>query len=162
MIRDKIKNRAALTAIAVKLRRQGKKIVFTNGCFDIIHYGHVHYLEQAKTRGDVLIVALNSDASVRRLKGPSRPIVRQKQRAGVIAGLESVDYVTVFNEETPLKLIQKIKPHVLVKGSDWSNGTIVGSDVVRNSGGKVVRAVFHKGCSTTALIEKIVKQNRGK
>ncbi len=162
MIQDKIKNRAALAAVCARLHTRGKKIVFTNGCFDIIHYGHVRYLEQAKKKGDVLIVGLNSDASVKSLKGPSRPIVRQRQRAGVIAALESVDYVTIFNEQTPLALIKAIKPHVLVKGSDWNTGTIVGAEDVRSRGGKVVRATFQKGCSTTALIDTIVKQNRRK
>src|ERR1700687_1989308 len=137
------------------LRRQGKRIVFTNGCFDLIHPGHVRYLRAAKRLGDVLVVALNSDASVRRLKGASRPLVPQRDRSEVMAALEMVDYVTVFNEDTPYRLIKVLQPDVLVKGGDWRPDDIVGADIVRARGGVVTSLPFARGYSTTNLAERI-------
>lgn len=140
-----------------ELKKRGKKIVFTNGCFDIIHAGHTTYLKKAKSLGDILIVALNTDASVRRLKGGGRPLVPLKDRAEVISSLESVDYVTSFGDSTPLKVIKIVKPDVLVKGGDWSADKIVGADFVKSYGGKVVSIPYIAGCSTTNLIKKIKK-----
>ncbi len=136
---------------------KNKKIVFSNGCFDILHAGHVRYLSLAKSKGDVLIIGLNSDSSVKRLKGPKRPINCQKDRAQVLSALESVDFVVYFSDDTPIKLIKLIKPDVLVKGSDWKNKNIVGSDIVKSSGGKVLTVPFLPGRSTTATINKIGK-----
>ncbi|OGF98761.1 MAG: glycerol-3-phosphate cytidylyltransferase [Candidatus Glassbacteria bacterium GWA2_58_10] len=138
-----------------KPRAAGRKIVFTNGCFDIIHPGHVAYLEEAAGLGDLLVLGLNTDASVQRLKGPERPINPQADRAVLIAGLASIDYVTLFDEDTPLELIKAIRPHVLVKGGDWTVENIVGSDFVQANGGKVYSLPFKEGYSTTRLIEKI-------
>ncbi len=137
------------------LREEGKKIVFTNGCFDLIHVGHVRYLRAAKELGDVLIVGLNSDDSVRRLKGPHRPISCQEDRAEILAALEFVDYITVFDEDTPYNLIAIIVPDVLVKGGDWDQEKIVGRDIVESRGGKVTTIPFTEGKSTTNLIKRI-------
>jgi D-beta-D-heptose 7-phosphate kinase/D-beta-D-heptose 1-phosphate adenosyltransferase len=143
------------------LRRVGPKargfrrIVFTNGCFDLIHPGHVRYLRAARRLGDVLVVGVNSDASVRRLKGSGRPLVPQKARCEVLAALEMVDYVTLFGEDTPYELIATLQPDVLVKGGDWAVKDIVGNDVVRGRGGVVRSLRFAPGYSTTALIRRI-------
>ena len=153
----KLSSVARLEKTVRRLQAGGKKVVFTNGCFDLLHYGHVAYLEKARAKGDVLVVGLNSDASVRRLKGPKRPLVSQRYRALVMAGLACVDHLVVFGQDTPYALISRLKPDVLVKGGDWKPKDIVGSDVVRRSGGKVFSIRFEKGFSTTALIEKIVK-----
>lgn len=133
-----------------KLRAEGKKIVFTNGCFDIIHIGHVRYLKEAKKLGDILIVALNSDSSVAELK-PGRPINTESYRAEVLASLEMVDYIAVFSEDTPYELIKLLKPDVLVKGGDWKREDIVGSDIVP----EVHSLPYIKGASTTEIVEKI-------
>lgn len=159
MLNAKIKSRKALKDIITRLKLRGKKIVFTNGCFDILHYGHAKYLEDAKRKGDILVVALNSDASVRRLKGKSRPIVSESDRAKVIAALESVDFVTIFNENTPWEIIKLLAPDVLVKGSDWDKSNIVGADIVQSLGGKVYAIKLAPGRSTTNIIKKIVKTN---
>jgi D-beta-D-heptose 7-phosphate kinase/D-beta-D-heptose 1-phosphate adenosyltransferase len=138
------------------LRRQGKRIVFTNGCFDLIHPGHVRYLRAARRLGDVLVVAVNTDASVRRLgKGPGRPLNRERDRAEVLAALEMVDYVTLFGEETPVALIRELRPDVLVKGGDWTPDRIAGADIVRSYGGRVRSLPFAAGYSTTRLIAKM-------
>jgi D-glycero-beta-D-manno-heptose 1-phosphate adenylyltransferase len=137
-------------------RRDGQRIVFTNGCFDILHAGHAHYLHDAKNAGDVLIVAVNSDVSVRKIKGEKRPIVPQKERAEVVASLKSVDYVTIFEETTPLKLIEFLRPDILVKGADWSEDEIIGRNSVLSWGGNVVRIPVLEGTSTTKIIEKIL------
>ena len=137
-------------------RREGKTVVFTNGCFDLLHVGHVHTLTQAKACGDVLVVAINSDASVRRLKGASRPIVDQHGRMTLLAAMEAVDYVTVFDDDTPLALIRRLRPHVLVKGGDWQPDAVVGKAVVERDGGRVVTVPYREGCSTTRLIERIL------
>ncbi len=157
MSQDKIKPAGEMGAIARNLREQGVRIVFTNGCFDILHAGHVQYLEQARELGDVLIVGLNSDSSIRRLKGFGRPIVAQQDRACVLAALGCVDYVVVFDTDTPLELITLLRPGVLVKGGDWQVEDIVGSDVVLADGGKVLSLPFREGLSTTSLIRRIVR-----
>ena len=141
------------------LRESGRTIVFTNGCFDILHVGHVRYLAAARSEGDVLVVGLNSDESTRSIKQENRPIVSQEQRAEVLAGLECVDYITVFNEPDPLKLIQALKPDVLVKGSDWKEEDIIGADVVKEGGGKVVRVDVVPDISTSRIIQRIVKRH---
>jgi rfaE bifunctional protein nucleotidyltransferase chain/domain len=157
MFESKLKSKSSLEKIITRARAQGKKIVFTNGCFDILHYGHAKYLQQAKTKADILVVGLNSDASVRKLKGRSRPIVSQAFRAKMLAALESVDYVVIFPEETPLKLIKLLKPDVLVKGGDWKEDKIVGADFIKSRGGRTYSIKFIKGFSTTEIIKKIGK-----
>ncbi len=144
-----------------KVRKSGQKIVFTNGCFDIMHVGHVRYLADAGSEGDLLVVGLNSDASVRIIKGDKRPIVRQNHRAEVLASLGCVDFIVIFDEPDPLKLIQTLKPDVLVKGEDWTEDAIVGAQSVKSQGGKIVRIPFVEESSTTAIIEKILQRYRG-
>lgn len=152
---EKIKSRKELIPIVEALKREGKSVVFTNGCFDILHVGHVRLLKQAKEHGHVLIVGLNSDESVRALKGADRPFVPEADRAEVLAALSSVDYVTIFGEVDPLSIVTDLKPDVLAKGEDWAEGTIIGQDVVEAHGGTVVRIPFTSGSSTTNLIDKI-------
>ena len=142
-----------------QLKAAGKKIVFTNGCFDILHYGHVQYLENAKKAGDILIVGVNSDTSVNAIKGKGRPIVNEKDRMRVVAALESVNYVVSFKENTPLKIIMAIRPDVLVKGADWNKDKIVGAGFVTGYGGRVAVIKLAKGRSTSNLIKKIVRTN---
>ena len=149
-----------MARIIGNLRRRGKKIVFTNGCFDLLHVGHVRYLTQARRQGDVLVVGLNSDRSVRALKGESRPLTPQAERAELLAALEAVDYVTVFDEETPLALIKILAPDVLVKGGDWKPGEIVGAKDVRRRGGKVVVASKVEGRSTRGIIAEVARRFR--
>jgi len=153
-MRNKIKTQKQIEIIAKKLKSQGKRIVFTNGCFDILHRGHIEYLEKAKAAGDVLIVGLNTDNSVKRLKGPARPVNKQVDRAIVLSGLSAVDYIVLFSEDTPLDLIKAVKPNVLVKGGDWKPKDIVGNDIVQASGGKVISIPFVKGYSTTGLLKR--------
>jgi rfaE bifunctional protein nucleotidyltransferase chain/domain len=157
MFELKIKSKSALTKIVAGLRKRGKRVVFTNGCFDILHYGHAKYLETARSKADFLVVGVNSDSSVRKLKGKNRPIVSQKFRAAMVAALESVDFVMVFSEETPLETIRALKPDVLVKGGDWKEDAIVGADFVKKLGGRVYSIKFIKGFSTTDIIKKIGK-----
>ncbi len=145
-----------LVQTAGKLQKAGKCIVFTNGCFDILHVGHVRYLTAAKSEGDVLVVGLNSDISVKTIKGEKRPIVSQDQRAEVLAGLSCVDYITFFDHPNPLKLIQALKPDVLVKGDDWPEDRIIGADFVKSKGGRVVRVPVVSGASTSKIIKKII------
>lgn len=154
MARDKIKSKAALVSILNK-QRPRKRIVFTNGCFDILHYGHIKYLEDAKRLGDILVVGLNADASVKKIKGKKRPIINQSDRARILSALASVDYVTVFNEDTPRSLIEALSPDVLVKGGDWKKGEIVGADFICARGGRVVTIPYIRGRSTSKIIEKI-------
>ncbi len=135
--------------------RKDKKIVFTNGCFDLLHVGHVRYLAEAKAQGDILVIGLNSDKSIQELKGPERPIVEEVSRAEILLGLRSVDYVCVFNEPTPIDLITALAPDVLVKGGDWPVSEIVGSEIVLNGGGQVKSLQFVVGNSTTNIVEKI-------
>ena len=143
-------NRAKLKDIVAELQSQGKKIVFTNGCFDLIHAGHVRYLREAKSLGDVLVIGLNSDSSVSSIK-PGRPVTPENERSEVLASLEMVNYVTLFNEDTPYELIKEIRPDVLVKGADWNVEDIVGKDLV-----KEVRTIpFVEGISTSNIIKKI-------
>ncbi|MBU1908806.1 MAG: D-glycero-beta-D-manno-heptose 1-phosphate adenylyltransferase, partial [Verrucomicrobia bacterium] len=142
-----------------RLRAAGKKLVFTNGAFDLLHAGHVTYLEFARRQGDALVVGLNSDASVRRYKGDRRPVNRQSDRARVLAALECVDYVVMFGEDEPARLIAELKPDVLVKGADWAH-YVSGRDLVEKAGGRVVLAPLVKGRSTSGLIEKIMNSYR--
>ena len=158
----KITNLKRLHKQILQLKAKGKKIVFTNGCFDLLHYGHVQYLEKAKKAGDILVVAINRDASVKRIKDHGRPVVGERDRARVVAGLESVNYVVLFKEVTPLKIIMRLRPDVLVKGADWSKDRIVGAGFVRSYGGKVVTLPLVKGRSTTNLIKKIAEIYRKK
>jgi D-beta-D-heptose 7-phosphate kinase/D-beta-D-heptose 1-phosphate adenosyltransferase len=146
---------------AADRRRQGARVVFTNGVFDLLHPGHVRYLQAARALGDVLIVAINSDRSVGAVKGPSRPIVPEAERAEVLAALACVDAVTVFDEETPAAIISLVQPDVLVKGADWAADAIVGRDTVEARGGHVVRMDLEPGWSTSALVEKIRSIARG-
>ncbi|MDP3296573.1 MAG: D-glycero-beta-D-manno-heptose 1-phosphate adenylyltransferase [Thermodesulfovibrionia bacterium] len=150
MHKDKIVDRKKLKQILSQLKNQNKKIVFTNGCFDIIHAGHVRYLTEAKKLGDILVIGLNSDSSVSTIK-PGRPIIPEQQRAEVLSALSMVDYITLFNEDTPYELIKEIKPDILVKGADWDTKNIVGSDIVK----EVHTIPFVEGISTTEIIKKI-------
>ncbi|MFP5518591.1 MAG: D-glycero-beta-D-manno-heptose 1-phosphate adenylyltransferase [Bdellovibrionia bacterium] len=136
------------------LKSQAKKIVFTNGCFDLLHVGHVRYLQEARKLGDILVVGVNSDASVKRLKGPTRPIQTEEDRAEILAALECVSFTILFEEDTPYELIKKVMPDILVKGGDWKVDQIVGSDLVMQKGGQVFSLQFVDGKSTTKLIEK--------
>jgi D-glycero-beta-D-manno-heptose 1-phosphate adenylyltransferase len=135
--------------------RQGKKVVFTNGCFDLLHVGHIRYLQEARSLGDILVVGLNTDASVSKLKGPSRPVQHELDRAEIMAALACVDFVTLFGDETPLALIEAVKPDVLVKGGDWAPDKIVGASFVLGLGGSVRSLTFQPGRSTSSIIEKI-------
>ncbi|MCS6957106.1 MAG: D-glycero-beta-D-manno-heptose 1-phosphate adenylyltransferase [Aquificaceae bacterium] len=137
--------------------REEKTIVFTNGCFDLMHAGHAHYLKKAKELGDILVVGLNSDNSVRRIKGPKRPIVPQEMRAYLLDSLKPVDYVVIFEEDTPERLIRAIRPHVLVKGADWDIKDIVGADFVLSYGGRVERVAFQFELSTSAIIRRVLE-----
>jgi D-glycero-beta-D-manno-heptose 1-phosphate adenylyltransferase len=142
-------------ALANQLRGEGKKVVFTNGVFDLLHPGHVRYLQHARTLGDALVVGINSDRSVRAVKGPERPITPEAERAEILAALGCVDAVAIFDEETPYEIISAIAPDVLVKGADWAENAIVGRDIVEARGGRVVRATIEEGYSTTSILEKI-------
>jgi len=157
-MKQKIKERKELLRIIKELKAKRKRIVFTNGCFDLLHIGHVRYLEKAKGLGDVLVVGVNSDTSVRKLKGPQRPIRPEEERAEILSSLGCVDYVTLFSELDPLKLISSLHPDVLVKGGDWTKEQIVGGDVVERSGGEVVIIPFVGKASTSNLIENILKR----
>jgi D-beta-D-heptose 7-phosphate kinase/D-beta-D-heptose 1-phosphate adenosyltransferase len=157
LLEEKIKRISTLKKIIFQLRRSGKKIVFTNGCFDLLHYGHARYLEEAKRKGDILVVGVNSDSSVRMIKGNKRPLLNQKNRMKLVAALGSVDYVVAFGEATPIKVIRELKPDVLVKGADWSKNNIVGSNFVKSYGGSVFIIKLVKDLSTTNLIKKIAR-----
>ncbi len=159
MIARKIKTIIQLKKITARLKTKGKTIVFTNGCFDILHYGHAKYLEAAKRKGDILVVAINSDASVKRIKGRNRPIVGEKNRLNLVAALESVDFVILFKEDTPLRMIKEVRPDILIKGADWNKNEIVGTNFVNSYAGKVLTIKLIKGLSTTNLINKIAKTN---
>ena len=152
-IEQKIVSRDYFVENALKLHQQ--KIVFTNGCFDVLHFGHVHYLLKAKELGDILVIGLNSDDSVRRLKGPTRPVNGEKERAFVLAALACVDYVVLFGEDTPKELIETVRPDVLVKGGDYDITTIVGADFVQRNGGTVTTIPFVEGFSSTRIIEQL-------
>ena len=162
MLFNKIKTLPYAISAIIKLKQKNKKIVFTNGCFDILHAGHVSYLSKAKSLGDILVIGLNSDSSVKKIKGKSRPVVSQKNRALLLAALEVVDFVVVFNEPTPAKLIKAVKPDILVKGGDWKKEEIVGAEFVESYGGKVKSLAYIKGLSTRGLIAKIQAGYSGK
>lgn len=153
---SKVKSPHSATRFLAKLRKSKKKtrVVFTNGCFDLLHVGHLRYLQQARTKGDFLIVALNADESVRKIKGPTRPINPLADRLEVMAGLECVDCVTWFEEDTPLQIIETLKPDVLVKGGDWEPEQIVGASQVQGWGGKVFSLPYVEGKSTTRIVER--------
>lgn len=157
-MKQKIKERKDLTRIIKNLKAKGKRIIFTNGCFDLLHVGHVRYLEKAKILGDILVVGINSDSSVRKLKGPKRPLLPVRERAEILSSLGCVDYVTIFNECDPLKLITSLQPNVLAKGGDWTKEQIVGGEVVEKSGGEVIIIPLVQGVSTSNLIETILKR----
>ena len=154
----KIKKLGELRSIVTKAKSKNQNIVFTNGCFDLLHLGHIHILREAKKLGDLLIVALNSDSSVKKIKGPNRPILPEMERAELIASLEMVDYVTVFFQPDPADLIGALQPNVLVKGGDWTEDQIIGRDTVERHGGKVVALPFLSGHSTTDIIERIRRE----
>lgn len=152
---SKVKSLKEVKDITDLRRRKGQIMVFTNGCFDLLHAGHVAYLEKARSLGDFLIVGLNSDNSIKKIKGPSRPILSQEMRAKTLSALSCVDYIIIFEEETPEKLIQELKPDLLVKGADWEEEQIVGASLVKTYGGKVIRIPFTFEISTTKIIEKL-------
>jgi rfaE bifunctional protein nucleotidyltransferase chain/domain len=154
-LKEKIKPLSELVKIRKEIKEKGQRVVFTNGVFDLLHRGHVEYLAVARARGDFLIIGLNSDSSVRQIKGALRPIVKQEDRAMVLAGLSSVDYICFFNEETPYNIINSLQPDILVKGGDYELDEIVGRDIVENSGGKVITIPITKGMSTSNIIKKI-------
>jgi D-beta-D-heptose 7-phosphate kinase/D-beta-D-heptose 1-phosphate adenosyltransferase len=156
----KVVSVAELLKIKEQLKHEKKKVVFTNGVFDILHRGHVEYLSKAKDLGDVLLVGMNTDSSVRRLKGPKRPVVTQDDRAFVLAALCAVDYVCLFDEDTPYNLIKAVIPDVLVKGSDWAIDEIAGKDIVEASGGKVQTIDYLPDRSTTNIIQKITDNGK--
>jgi D-glycero-beta-D-manno-heptose 1-phosphate adenylyltransferase len=156
----KIQTASGLKKIVRNLKKQGKKVVLTNGCFDILHVGHVRYLAKARKMGDCLIVGMNTDRSVRTIKGENRPIVPEKERAEVLAALSFVDYVVLFDEPDPLRLIAALEPDILVKGADWAKDEIVGREAVQKTGGKVARIPLVPGSSSTNIIQKILKTHR--
>jgi len=155
---NNILSKASMKFLREKFKEEKKKVVFTNGVFDIIHSGHIDYLVKAKALGDILIVGLNSDSSVRRIKGEKRPIVSQTDRAFVLSNLKPVDYVVLFEEDTPLEIIKALVPDVLVKGADWSLDKIIGSDVVLNKGGEVKNISFVNDQSTSGIIDLILSR----
>ncbi|MCM2356541.1 MAG: bifunctional D-glycero-beta-D-manno-heptose-7-phosphate kinase/D-glycero-beta-D-manno-heptose 1-phosphate adenylyltransferase HldE [Geobacteraceae bacterium] len=154
----KIKNRDVLAAVIAEEKEQGKRVVFTNGCFDLLHAGHVKYLQKARSFGDLLVLGLNSDASVRRLKGDKRPLIGEEERSHLLAALDCVDYVVIFDEDTPLQLIEALRPQVLVKGGDYAPEGVVGKDLVESYGGRLELVEFVDGKSTTGIIEKILER----
>ena len=156
----KIKQRDALKLLLDDRRGRGKTIVFTNGCFDLLHVGHVKYLQKARQLGDLLVLGLNSDASIRRLKGPKRPLIGQEERAHILAALDCIDYVVIFNEDTPLELITALRPHILVKGGDYTPEGVVGKEIVESYGGRVELIQFVDGRSTSNIIDKILQEYR--
>jgi len=153
---NKILDRISLKEKMEALRREGKKIAFTNGCFDILHVGHVRYLKEARKTADILVLALNSDSSVRSIKGSKRPLVPEDERAEVLAGLECIDFVTIFPELTPLELICYLKPDVLIKGGDWPEDKVVGRTEIQQWGGRVTLIPEVMGKSTTNIVDKII------
>ncbi len=158
--RDKILSRQKARELGEKLRKEGKVIVFTNGCFDILHRGHIEYLEYAKSQGDVLVVGINDDDSVRRLKGKNRPVNKLQDRMYVLAALYMVDFIIPFSQDTPYELIKEVKPHILVKGGDYEPHDVVGKDIVESYGGKIIIAPYKEGYSTSHLLNKIKKEEK--
>ncbi len=155
---SKIKGRDLLASIIEQERLRGKQVVFTNGCFDLLHAGHVKYLQAARRLGDLLILGLNSDASVRRLKGPKRPLINEEERSHILAALDCIDYVCLFDEDTPLELITMLKPQILVKGGDYTPEGVVGREIVEAYGGRVELIPFVDGKSSTNIIEKVLER----
>ncbi|MGV8125497.1 MAG: D-glycero-beta-D-manno-heptose 1-phosphate adenylyltransferase [Candidatus Xenobiia bacterium LiM19] len=155
MPREKRFSRKELSEIVKKAREDGKKVVFTNGCFDILHVGHIRLLQASRDLGDLLVVGVNSDGSVKRLKGPSRPVVNEAERAEVIAALEAVDYVVIFSEDTPVELIGELKPDIHVKGGDYDINSIPEASVIKSYGGVLYSFTLVEGHSTTEIIRKI-------
>jgi rfaE bifunctional protein nucleotidyltransferase chain/domain len=153
---SKLRSIPAIAEERERMRREGKLVVFTNGCFDLLHPGHINYLAAARALGDALIVGINSDSSVQRIKGKGRPILDEHERAEVLSGLESVDYVTVFGEDNPRELIRLLQPDVLVKGGDWPISEIIGREEVEAAGGRVFSLPYVEGSSTTEIIQRIV------
>ena len=152
---EKILNNDEIEGAVASYRAEGKSIAFTNGCFDLVHAGHVTYLSAVKKEADVLILGLNSDASVRSIKGEKRPVIGQEDRACVMAALSAVDHVVIFDEPDPEKLIQRVQPDILAKGADWAEDDIIGADIVKARGGRVARIKLEPGISTTTIIERI-------
>lgn len=158
MTTQKIKTLEEILRIRERLRREGKKLVFTNGCFDLLHVGHVRYLKQARSLGDALAVGLNSDRSVRELKGVGRPIIPEEERAEILSALACVDYVFIFNDLTPQRVIDAIVPDILAKGADWGISEIVGRETVEKAGGMVCSIPLVEGSSTSSIIKTVVDQ----
>lgn len=154
----KIKTLSQIKEVAKKAKEENKTLVFTNGCFDILHSGHVTYLEKAAQFGDYLIIGLNSDVSVKSLKGPKRPICPEDERATLLSALQSVDYVVLFDEDTPYNLIKEVVPHIMVKGGDYQEDQIAGVDIVKEAGGRVELVEFVTGKSTTNVVDAIVER----
>ncbi|MDZ7699506.1 MAG: D-glycero-beta-D-manno-heptose 1-phosphate adenylyltransferase [Deltaproteobacteria bacterium] len=155
--RDKIRTLEETKTVCQRLKEEGKQIVLTNGCFDILHPGHTRYLASARTLGDFLMVAVNSDRSAAQIKGPKRPILSENVRTEILAAFSFVDSVFIFDEDNPLRVIEYLIPDILVKGGDWEESEIIGAGVVKANGGKVIRIPFEGGFSTTAIIEKIIQ-----
>lgn len=155
---NELKTIDEIKSIRKKLKSENKKVVFTNGCFDLIHAGHVDYLSKAKAMGDILIVGLNSDASIKRIKGDKRPILNEPERSFIISNLKPVDYIVIFEEDTPAKLIEEIIPDILVKGADWSIENIIGREVVEANGGEVKTIEFINDQSTSKIIKSILNK----
>ena len=160
-MKSKFKTLHELKATLDAIKKTGNKVVFTNGCFDLLHAGHTRYLKEAKLIGDYLVIAINSDKSVRGLKGDKRPIVPEAERAELLAALEVVDFVTIFDEPDPYNVINELKPDFLVKGGDWGEGEIIGSDIVIENGGKVIRLPYIEGSSSTNIVETIIERYCG-
>jgi len=159
---SKIQKLEKLVKIRAQLKRQGRKVVFTNGCFDLLHGGHIHLFKEAKKLGDIFIVAVNDDASVRKIKDSSRPIFSLEERLEILAAVEDIDYLFSFSEETPQKIIASLLPDVLVKGGDWKPDEVIGKCEVEEGGGKVVIIPYRKGHSSSGIIKKILNSNRNK
>jgi rfaE bifunctional protein nucleotidyltransferase chain/domain len=160
-MKNKIISRPQITGLIADLKKKGQKIVFTNGCFDLIHVGHVRYLQEARALGSCLVIGLNSDQSIRRIKDPARPLILEEQRAEVLAALECVDYVVLFDEDDPFQLIKEVRPDVLVKGADWSMDKIIGADLVTSYGGEVRRIDLVPSISTSEIINRIISRYEG-
>ena len=155
----KLKSLEQIKAIVLGARSNGKRIAFTNGCFDLLHRGHVHVLREARVCADLLIVGINSDESVKQIKGPTRPVLPELDRCELLGAMEMVDFVILFNDPDPYNLIAAIRPDVLVKGGDWNSGKIIGADLVEEAGGSVMVVPYIKGFSTTEIIERITNSN---